>query len=114
MVPGDALLLTAAVLSATLAWMQRRTPRWLIRLVPFFAYPVVFLGAGEVAGSLVDAYMVGVVHVRPGEAMYLDELAYPLRDALIGMGEGCALVVLGFFLRDYSRRLRRGAAGLNG
>jgi hypothetical protein len=36
------------------------------------------VGSGGVALSLVDAYMVGVEHVPPGEPLSPEELAYPL------------------------------------
>lgn len=104
MVPADAMLLVAAALLAAAAWMGNRTPSWLLVALSIFAYPLFFVGIFGVAFSLVDAYMVEIARVTPGEPMFLDELAYPLSAAVVDLGRGIGFLFLAFFSRDYARR----------
>jgi hypothetical protein len=106
MVPADALLLVAAALVVAAVWMRDRTPSGLVLTLSIVAYPLIIVGIPAVAFSLVDAYMVEIARVPPGEPMFLDEHAYPLSDALLDIGRGIGLLFLGFFSRDYARRKR--------
>jgi hypothetical protein len=41
MVPADAVLLVAAALLATMAWMDDRTPSWVLLALSILAYPLI-------------------------------------------------------------------------
>ena len=109
MVPGDALLIFGAALALATLWIGKRSAPWFLTALRVFAYPLIVLGIGLVAFSLVDVYMVKVAHVTPGEPMGMDELAYPVRGALLDIAKGIGLLVLAFFFRDYARRKRLSA-----
>lgn len=101
---ADVLLLIAVALVVTLVWMGKGAPSWLLLMLSILSYPMIFVGIAGVTLSLVDAYMVGIDRVPPGEPMFLDELAYPLRDALLDLMKGVGFLILAFFSRDYARR----------
>lgn len=88
MVPADVLLLIAVALVVTVSWIGKEAPSWLLLVLSILSYPLIFVGIAIVTLSLVDAYMVGIDRVPPGEPMFLDELAYPFRDALLDLMRG--------------------------
>ena len=106
MVPADILLLLAAALALVAVWIRNTLPPWVLLAPRVLAYLLFILGIVGTVFSLVDIYMVSVDHVTPGEPMYLDELAYPVRGALLNLARSVAFLVLAFFYRDYARRRR--------
>jgi len=76
-------------------------------LVMIVAVLTLLWGIAVVALAVIDGYMVTVGGVPPGEPMYLDELAYPLRDAIFQGLLGAGAITLGFVAKAYARRHRR-------
>jgi hypothetical protein len=103
-VPIDYFLLVAAALTLAFAIWRPVLAPWLRTTLRLLAYPVILLGAADVAFSLADVYMVRVANVIPGDPMGMDELAYPVRDAVFGIARGIGLLFLAFFIREHTRR----------
>jgi hypothetical protein len=82
----------------------------LLRTIAFFGILLIIVGAAVVGVCLIDIYMVGVAGVPPGEPMYVDELAYPISDALVIAAKGIALIVVGSVGGEYARRKLRAAS----
>ena len=70
------------------------------------AVPMILYGALFFAAAGVEAYMVAFRGARPGDMVFPDFPATPLKESLIGMGIGAGIIAVGFFARRYARRLR--------
>jgi hypothetical protein len=68
------------------------------------AIPVALVGCVSVAFSLAALYMVGISGARPGQPIYLDELAPTLGDATIDLGIGLFVIALALTVRALIRR----------
>jgi hypothetical protein len=78
--------------------------------VSIIAWVPILLGIGHVSIGLIDGYMVTAGGVAPGEPMNWDDLAYPLRDAILQAVLGLGLIVLGAVVRLYVSRKSRAAS----
>ena len=74
------------------------------------AWVPIVLGIGPVSAAIIDGYMVAVGGVAPGEPLYLDELAYPLRDAITQGAIGLGLITFGAIVRLHVSRKARAAS----
>ena len=70
------------------------------------AVPVILYGALFFTAAAVEAYMVAFGGARPGDMVFPDFPATPLKESLIEMGIGAGIIAVGLFARRYARRLR--------
>ena len=70
------------------------------------AVPVILYGALFLTAAGVEAYMVAFGGARPGDMVFPDFPATPLKESLIEMGIGAGIIAVGLFARSYARRLR--------
>jgi hypothetical protein len=81
--------------------------RLLLIGISLLAIPVILVGIATVVNALVGGYMVGVAGVAPGDPMYLDELARPLRTSILYFVIGVGIIALGLGARAFARARRR-------
>ena len=70
------------------------------------AVPVIFYGALFFTAAGVEAYMVAFGGARPGDMVFPDFPATPVKESLMEMGIGAGIIAVGLFARRYARRLR--------
>jgi len=75
-------------------------------ILSWAAVPVILYGAWFFAAAGVETYMVAFGGARPGDTVFPDFPATPLKESLIEMGIGAGIIAVGFFARRYARRLR--------
>jgi hypothetical protein len=73
------------------------------------ALPVMLVGIVILVGAGTDAYMVVFGGAKPGDAIFLDTLASPLRESLVDVALGICIIAIGLLTRAFARRLRRPA-----
>ena len=71
------------------------------------AYAAVLYGIAIVAAWVPNAYMVGVDKARPGEAIFLDEVAVPLSQSLAWAALGVLAIGIGLWMSRVARGSRR-------
>jgi hypothetical protein len=78
--------------------------RSFLKLVSLLAIPVALIGAVVVAFALAGLYMVVFEGVRPGEPIWLDELAPSRSGAALHVAIGAGLVGVALIVRAGIRR----------
>jgi len=78
--------------------------------VSIVAWVPILLGIGYLSNGIINGYMVTIGGIAPGEPMNWDDLAPPLRVAILVFGAGVGLITLGAMVRMYVSRKSRAAS----
>jgi hypothetical protein len=81
-------------------------PRWLIFATSVLGFALVIFGCLITADWGAQAYMVGIGGAKPGDVIYLDTLAVPLRESLSGVAAGLITIGVGGWFTAFARRRR--------
>jgi hypothetical protein len=76
-------------------------------LMTLLAYGILLYGIALLVGSGVDAYMVGMTGAHPGDVIFMNTLATPLRTSLFWLAIGLLAIGTGLILSRFARVYRR-------